>query len=50
LEKGLSNLEYDYAPEEGWQKDAAYNFKLALYIADKLHTIIPVRGKAKSAS
>jgi len=50
LEEGLTNLEYDYAPEEGWQKNAAYNFKLALYIADKLHTVTPVHAKAKPAS
>ena len=42
LDKGVFNLEYDYAPAEGWQKDAAYKFNLALYIADKLHTVRPV--------
>ncbi|MFC1964704.1 hypothetical protein ACFLWG_01695, partial [Chloroflexota bacterium] len=50
LEKGLINLEYDYAPEEGWQKNIAYNFKLALYIADELHTVTKVNAKAKSVS
>lgn len=50
LEEGLINLEYDYAPEEGWQKNAAYNFKLALYIADERHSVTPVHAKAKSAS
>ena len=50
LEKGLINLEYDYAPEEGWQKNTPYRFKLALYIADELRTITPVNARAKSAS
>jgi len=49
LEEGQINLEFDYVPEEGWQKDMAYYFKLALYIADKLYTITNVRARAESA-
>ncbi|MFC2002108.1 hypothetical protein ACFLUZ_06390 [Chloroflexota bacterium] len=50
LEKGLINLEYDYAPAEGWQKNTPYRFKLALYIADELCAITPVNARAKPAS
>jgi hypothetical protein len=50
LEKGVTNLEYDYAPKEGWQENAAYKFKLALYTAGQLHTVIPVSSRTRPAS
>jgi hypothetical protein len=39
LGNGSNGGSYEYVPQEGWKDGVRYRFKLALYVADKLHTL-----------
>ena len=43
LEQGRSDESYEYVPEEGWQEGIKYRFKLALYLAGKLDTLMKLK-------